>query len=211
MIAMATLNDVNVSMWDWVNLFMNQHDPRIKNQSPPAEFWGFKDAGMHSPEAMQFFINTMKQMGKKVVMESVLGLDELGAISSAMHAVDYNVDYLIGTNYSQIVHGMTSLYGIQYFPFLGNVTGHPSQLSGDIGEMREQAHEFAERGVQGVNILAYRHKNPDAVLTLANEIQRAGKLKTIIAGGINSDERLRKIIDEIKPFGYTVGGALFEK
>ena len=47
--------------------------------------------------------------------------------------------------------------GIQYFPFPGRITGHPSVLEGTIEEIVESAKAIAGRaGVHGLDLLAYR-------------------------------------------------------
>ena len=64
--------------------------------------------------------------------------------TAATHNVDAVLPILAGTN-------------IQYFPFPGEIKGHPSVLVGTIDEVVNSAVGLAERnGVHGLDLLAYR-------------------------------------------------------
>ncbi|MFX5306104.1 hypothetical protein ABTC94_20020, partial [Acinetobacter baumannii] len=47
--------------------------------------------------------------------------------------------------------------GIRYYPFPGEIAGHPSVLNGSIDEIAASARALAGRdGVDGLDLLAYR-------------------------------------------------------
>lgn len=95
---------------------------------------------------------------------------------------------------------------MQYFPFVGNVYGSPSVLSGSIDDIINEAIMLREKGVQGVDLLAYRYLgNP---IELAQKLNSHVDTKIILAGSVNSYTRLKEV-NNIDPWAFTIGGALF--
>ncbi|MPN05405.1 hypothetical protein SDC9_152655 [bioreactor metagenome] len=62
-----------------------------------------------------------------------------------------------------------------------------------------------EKGVDGIDLLAFRHEDG---ANLAEEYCRRVEEPVVIAGSINSPERL-EFISRINPWGFTMGSALF--
>ena len=72
----------------------------------------------------------------------------------------------------------------------------------------KRAQEATENGVDAFDILAYRYVgDPEK---LPEKFIQAIDIPVIIAGSINCYERLDKI-NELNPWGFTMGTALFEK
>lgn len=172
----------------------------------PVECWGFKDVGLPVPQMKQL-VDAMKAAGKTTFLEVVTYTEE-ECMRGARLAVDCGFDYLMGTLYYDSVWAYLKEQDIRYYPFVGKVYGSPSVLEGTADEMIEQAKFFAEKGIDGIDILAYRHKeDPEG---LAEAFVKGSPIPTVIAGSINSEARIG-VVSRINPFGFTMGSALFTK
>ncbi|GAG25905.1 unnamed protein product, partial [marine sediment metagenome] len=97
---------------------------------------------------------------------------------------------------------------IKYMPFCGKVSGSPSVLEGSIDEIIAHAKSIKEKNVYGLDILAYRYTgDPEE---LAQKFIKEINLPVIIAGSINSFEKLEKV-KKLNPWGFTIGSAFFNK
>jgi hypothetical protein len=114
----------------------------------------------------------------------------------------------MGTVFYKSVFEFLKNRAIQYFPFCGKVSGSPSVLEGTIEDIIREAQTLASMGVPGFDLLAYRFTG-DAE-GLAERFVREVKRPVVIAGSINSFARLDRM-KEINPWGFTIGGAFFEK
>ena len=85
---------------------------------------------------------------------------------------------------------------------------HPSVVEGTIQDAIDDGKKLEKPGVDGFDLLAYRFTgDPDL---LAEAFIRHSTLPVVIAGSINSYERLDKI-KALRPWGFTIGTAFFEK
>lgn len=93
-------------------------------------------------------------------------------------------------------------------PFIGEVTGIPSILNGKIDDMVEEAKNYCKKGVYGIDLLGYRYVGDVALLneTIINAISAP----VCLAGSIDSYMRLDEV-NRVSPWGFTIGGAFFEK
>jgi hypothetical protein len=128
-------------------------------------------------------------------------------MAAAKFASKNGFDYLIGTLYFPSVWNYLKSQPINYYPFIGNVYGSPSVLTGSIEDMITQANELYARNIPGVDILAYRYSNGSPE-TLAKQVVTQIKPKAILAGSIDSIERIN-MVNAINPWGFTIGSALF--
>lgn len=197
-IVMLTHNDVTVS---------NARECFRESADLPVQYWGFKDIGLPAIE-MEKLVAEFKEAGKTPVLE-VVNFDEQGLLDAALLAVDCGVEYFTGGKFSQPVMERVQAAGIKYFPFCGDVGGSPIELSGTPDEVVADAARLRGLGVDGIDLVAYRFSNGDPVELAKLVESRLGGENLIIAGSINSTERIR-LMQEIRPFGYTMGGALFE-
>ena len=77
-----------------------------------------------------------------------------------------------------------------------------------MAEIIDEGRKLAAEGVYGFDILAFRHvEDPEK---LAKEFVGAMEVPVVIAGSINSRERM-KFVEDIGAYGFTMGSALFEK
>ena len=92
-------------------------------------------------------------------------------------------------------------------PFIGEVSGRPSVLSGDPRAIIDQANALLEREVDGFDLLGYRYTGDAAALNQAVVSQVDAPI--CIAGSVNTFARL----DEVKktaPWACTVGAGFVE-
>lgn len=171
----------------------------------PIEYWGFKDVGI-SEEEMSELICAMNSAGKKTVLEVVTYTEE-SCMRGAQFACEHRFDYLLGTLFYPSVWDYVKTQPIQYYPFIGDVSGNPSILKGSLESMVSQADALYEMNIPGIDILAYRYNDGNPT-HLAQNVVAQTKLNTIVAGSIGSIERINTI-SAINPWGFTIGSALY--
>ena len=176
-------------------------------QDLPVKFWGFKDAGI-SKEATLELIKAMKAAGKVTVLE-VVTYTEKECLEYAQMAVAFGFDYFTGSLYFASVGEYLKNKPIKYFPFVGNVGGSPVKLQGTEQEILDDCKRLEKAGVHGLDLTAYRYVDGDPV-ALAKRVVAEAATPVVIAGSIASEERIR-IMNEVSPFAFTMGGALFDK
>jgi hypothetical protein len=198
LIVMMTHNDLTVE---------NASDFFEECKSLPVEYWGFKNVGIEEND-MRDLIYSIKTAGKKAILEVVTYTEET-CMTAARFACEHSFDYLMGTLYFSSVWNYLRSHSIEYFPFIGNVSGSPSVLTGCADGMVTQANSFYEQEIPGVNILAYRYRNGDPVALAKNVVSQI-KTKAIIAGSIDSIERM-ETVKSVNPWGFTMGSALFSQ
>lgn len=197
LIILLTYNDQTVR--NAMDVFKECYDLPIDN-------WGFKNNGISKREMCELN-DLLKSKGKTTFFE-VVTYDEESCMNAAKFAHECGFDYLIGTLYYPRVWEFIKTKSLRYFPFVGDVKGIPSVLRGKAEDIVLQAEDlFYNQNVHGVNILAYRYQTGSSE-KLAKSIVDKTKSNTIIAGGIDSFERIKEI-DSIQPWGFTIGSALF--
>lgn len=197
MIIMLTYNDKTVS--SALEIF-------DQCKELPVECWGFKNVGLPIVKMKKLIID-MKEVKKTTFLE-VVTYNEKSCLDAAKFALECQFDYFTGSVYFESVHNLLKDKNIKYFPFCGKPSGSPSILGGSIQEIIDDAKLLKEKGVDGFDLLAYRHVE-DAE-KLAKQFIKAIKIPVILAGSINSFDRLDKI-KQFNPWGFTIGSAFFEK
>jgi hypothetical protein len=171
----------------------------------PVDFWGFKDVGLEK-EKMVELIAAMKSAGKTTFLE-VVSYTEEECMRGAKLAVELGFDYLMGTIYHKNVFDFIKTQKIKFLPFCGKVYGSPSVLEGTIDEVVLDAISLLDKGVDGIDLLAFRHKEG---AKLAEEYCSRVEKPVVIAGSIDSPERI-SFINRINPWAFTMGSALIEE
>ncbi|MBV9229586.1 MAG: 4-hydroxythreonine-4-phosphate dehydrogenase [Chloroflexi bacterium] len=167
---------------------------------------GFKDIGLPLEE-QKLLVNAIHEGGQEVMLEVVSERKE-DELRSATSACELGVDYLLGGTHAPEVTRILTGTSIRYYPFPGQVIGHPSQLRGSIEEIVVSAQELAALdGVHGLDLLAYRYDGDVEKLTRA--VVQAVQIPVIAAGSIDSEQRIRSV-SEAGVWGFTIGSALFE-
>lgn len=195
-------------------VMLTHHDKTVVNAKEvfetvkdlPVQCWGFKDVGLPR-EQMAELLDAMKAAGKTTYLE-VVSYSEEECMRGAKLAVELGYDCLMGTIFYPSVWEYLKKSNIKYMPFVGKVHGSPSVLEGSVAEIIDEGRKLAAEGVYGFDILAFRHvEDPEK---LAKEFVGAMEVPVVIAGSINSCERM-KFVEDIGAYGFTMGSALFEK
>lgn len=167
---------------------------------------GFKDIGLPL-EQLKGLHAAIKAGGATSYLE-VVSLDRESEIVSAKAAAEIGVDVLLGGTRVDDVLPIIKATGIQYFPFPGRITGHPSVLEGSIEEVVESAKTIARRdGVHGLDLLAYR--SAQNVPELMKAVCAAVSKPVYIAGSIATPERIA-IVQSVGAAGFTIGTAALD-
>lgn len=167
---------------------------------------GFKDIGV-TPETLAELTRRMHADGRTVYLEvvSITAEDELRSIQAAR---EIGVDVVMGGTHVADALSLLAGSGLRYFPFPGRIVGHPSVLEGTIDEISSSAAALtAQAGVDGLDLLAYRHAGP--VEPIIDAVVRASLGPVVIAGSIDSAERI-VAVTALGAWGFTIGGAIFE-
>lgn len=167
---------------------------------------GFKDIGLPF-EALRGLADTIRAAGGRSYLE-VVSLDETSEMASARAAVALDVDCLLGGTRAEAVTEITRDHPVRYYPFPGQIVGHPSVLAGSVGEIAESARRLADlEHVHGLDLLAYRF-NGD-VPALVSSICAAVSKPVVVAGSIDTAERITAVAGA-GAAGFTVGTAAFD-
>ncbi len=196
LIVMLTYNDRTVK---------NAYELFEEGKGSKAEYWGFKEKGIPYEEMRRLY-GYMKECGKTTVME-VVAYTESEGMRGAEMAVECGCDFLMGTGFSEKINGFCKAHNLRYLPFVGEVSGRPSVLSGGIESMIDEARSCIRKGAFGVDLLGYRYVGDAATLNRSLVYGVSGEV--CIAGSVNSFERLDEI-KEASPWAFTIGGAFFE-
>jgi hypothetical protein len=168
---------------------------------------GFKDVGLSHTE-MKALAGEIRSAGATLYLEMV-SLDADAEARGARIAVELGVDVLMGGVRPQVVEPIIAGTPIRYFPFPGEIVGHPSRLAGDIASIAGSAGGLAAReGVHGLDLLAYRFDG-DAPALVGAVCDAARGKPVIVAGSIDCDERIAAIV-AAGAAGFTVGTAALD-
>jgi hypothetical protein len=173
----------------------------------PIKFWGFKNVGIPDSE-MIALSKQMKGAGKTTFLE-VVTFTEDDCMRAAQLADDCKIDYLTGTVFYPSILEFIKDRKMKYFPFCGDIYGSPINLKGEVKDIVDDSKKLKAFGADGVDLVAYRYQGQNPLALARQVIQALGGENVIIAGSINSLERIQ-IMNEISPFAYTMGSALFE-
>ncbi len=196
LIIMLTHNDVTVS---------NAREMFWALKTLPVQHWGFKDVGLPADE-MRGLVAEMGNAGKTTYLE-VVSLSEPEGLAGARLAVASGFDVLMGTVYFDSIRQYLANTPVKYFPFLGQVHGHPSILTGTLDEIVAHARFLEAQGVDGLDLLTYRYTG-DAPQLLTAVVQ-ATRLQIVSAGSIDSFERIAQV-KRAGAWAFTVGTAFFD-
>lgn len=168
---------------------------------------GFKDVGL-SLDQMKRLADAIRASGATLYLETV-SLDGDSECASARAAVELGVNVLMGGTRPELVLPIIRETGIQYYPFPGDVGGHPSLLRGEVEEIVDSAKALlALDGVHGLDLLAYRFAG-DVLLLIRQVCKAAGEKAVIVAGSIDRCERVASVLD-CGAAGFTVGTAALD-
>jgi len=167
---------------------------------------GFKDIGLPI-DKLKVLVQKMKSKGMKTYLEVVSESEEAN-IRSVKSALELGVDYLIGGTYVEQTLKLFKGAHPKYYPYVGKIIGHPCLLRGTIDEILADGKRKEALGIDGINLLGYRYDGD--VEKLTSSLVKTVKIPIIVAGSIDSFDRVRKMI-QLKVAGFTIGGAILDK
>jgi DNA-binding NarL/FixJ family response regulator len=168
---------------------------------------GLKDVGLPFA-SLRRLADTIRAGGATLYLE-VVSLDVASEEASARVATELGVDVLMGGTRPHVVLPILAGTGIRYYPFPGEVVGHPSVLTGTADTIVESACRLAALDdVHGLDLLAYRFQGD--VPDLIGRVCRAVAPKpVVVAGSIDRPERIAAVI-AAGAAGFTVGTAVLD-
>lgn len=166
---------------------------------------GCKDLGL-PPEELVALLDDIRSNGHRTYLEVVSETEE-ATLASARAAAEMRPDYLIGGTLIEPVQEILAGTGVRFFPYVGQIVGHPCLLRGTIEEIVADTRRAAELGVDGINLLAYRYDGD--VEELVREVVGATDLPVICAGSVDSVERIRAL-EQSGAWGFTIGTAALD-
>ncbi len=128
-------------------------------------------------------------------------------LESARAAAEIGPDYLIGGTLIEPVQEIIAGTGIKFFPYVGQIVGHPCLLRGSIEEIAEDARRAESLGVDGINLLAYRYDGD--VDALVEAVVGATSLPVIAAGSVDSPARIQALAER-GVWAFTIGTAALD-
>ena len=196
-ILMLTKNDLTIQ--NALEVFEEVKDTGVKHI-------GFKDIGLPM-DKLKTLLQRMKARGMKTYLEVVSESEEAN-IRSVKNALELGVDYLVGGTYVEQTLKLFDGTHPKYYPYIGKIVGHPCLLRGTIDEIVADGGKKQAMGIDGINLLAYRYDGD--VEKLIKSLLASVKIPVIVAGSIDSFERVRKM-KELRVDGFTIGGAILDK
>ena len=166
---------------------------------------GCKDVGLPAGE-LAALLDDIRSRGHTSYLEVVSETEE-ATLQSARVATEVRPDCLIGGTLIEPVQEIIAGTGIRFFPYIGKVIGHPCLLRGEIEDIAEDARRAEQLGVDGINLLAYRHDGD--VDALVEAVVEATSLPVIAAGSVDSRARIQALADR-GVWGFTIGTAALD-
>jgi hypothetical protein len=166
---------------------------------------GCKDVGLPREE-LAALMDDIKANGHTTHLE-VVSESEQATLESARVAAEIGPDFLIGGTLIEPVQQVIAGTGIRFFPYVGQIVGHPCLLRGSIGEIADDARRAEQLGVDGINLLAYRYDGD--VDALVEAVVDATSLPVIAAGSVDSPERIQALAER-GVWAFTIGTAALD-
>src|SRR3954447_7279325 len=166
---------------------------------------GCKDVGLPEDE-LSALMDDIRANGHETYLEVVSETEE-ATLESARAAARIRPDHLIGGTLIEPVQEILAGTGVRFWPYVGQIVGHPCLLRGSIDEIVADTERASSLGVDGINLLAYRFDGDVEALTRA--VVGATDLPIICAGSVDSTERIRAL-DACGAWAFTIGTAALD-
>jgi hypothetical protein len=166
---------------------------------------GCKDVGLPTEE-LAALMEDIRANGHESWIEVVSETEE-ATLASARAAAEIRPDHLIGGTLIEPVQEILAGTGVRFWPYVGQIVGHPCLLRGSIEEIVADAERAAALGVDGINLLAYRYDGD--VEALVRAVVGATGLRVICAGSVDAPERIRAL-EACGAWAFTIGTAALD-
>ena len=167
---------------------------------------GFKDVGTDF-ETLIALNKRIQDAGATSYLEVVSTTPE-ACLDSARAARRIGVDIVMGGTDAEGILEVLEGSGIGYLPFPGRPVGHPTALGGSATDIEADCRKFESLGCAGVDLLAYRATEADP-LDLVKAARRATRGTLVVAGSVDSPDRIRALADA-GANAFTIGSAAFD-
>lgn len=149
---------------------------------------GFKNVGL-PPWRLRDLATAIREAGGTTYLEMV-DLDPASEERSAASALEWGVDVLMGGTRPHLVCPIIGRTSVRYYPFVGQVVGHPSRLVGSPDELVDGARRLSSMPeIDGIDLLAYRFAG-DVDDLMRRICEAAAPKPVVVAGSIDREERL---------------------
>jgi 4-hydroxythreonine-4-phosphate dehydrogenase len=166
---------------------------------------GCKDVGLPADE-LSALMDDIRSHGHETWIEVVSETEE-ATLASARAAAEIRPDHLIGGTLIEPVQEILAGTGVRFWPYVGQIVGHPCLLRGSIDEIVADTERAAALGVDGINLLAYRYDGD--VEALVRAVVGATDLPVICAGSVDSVDRIRAL-ERCGAWAFTIGTAALD-
>src|SRR3954469_9340473 len=166
---------------------------------------GCKDVGLPTDQ-LRALMEDIRSHGHET-WTAVVSATEEDTLASARAAAEIGPDHLIGGTLIGPVQEILEGTGIKFWPYVGQIVGHPCLLRGTIEEIVADTERAAAAGVDGINLLAYRYDGD--VEALVRAVVGATDLPVICAGSVDSVERIAAL-ERCGAWGFTIGTAALD-
>src|SRR5215203_6252028 len=166
---------------------------------------GCKDVGLPTEE-LKALMDDIRSHGHETWIEVVSETEE-ATLESARVAAEIRPDHLIGGTLIEPVQEILAGTGVRFWPYVGQIVGHPCLLRGSIDAIVADTERATELGVDGINLLAYRYDGD--VEELVRAVVGATDLPVICAGSVDSVERIRAL-EACGAWAFTIGTAALD-
>ena len=165
----------------------------------------FKDVGADRHLAREL-TDAAHADGRSVLLE-LADLSEAGQDKGLQLAIDAGVDRVVGAWRVDFARALMSDTALEYWPFVGSMSGSPLVLDSTPGELAAIVAEVSgTRGVSGVVLMPYR-QTAFAAEVLLESTAAAATAPFLVAGGVRHASQI-SAITRAGAWGFTMGGAV---
>ena len=168
---------------------------------------GFKDVGVDKATLVTL-ADRIHQAGAVSYME-VVSTSPADALNSARVAVELGIDRLLGGTDVERIKAILGDSGIEYHPFCGFPSGHPTVLGGRPDQVEDHCRKFMEQGCAGTDLLAYRATFADPIELVQAARRGLGTGRLIAAGSVSTAQQIAAL-KKAGADSFTIGSAVFD-
>ncbi|HET6158910.1 MAG TPA: hypothetical protein VFE34_11230 [Dongiaceae bacterium] len=168
---------------------------------------GFKDVGVDKP-TLVILADRIRQASVISYME-VVSTSPADTLNSARVAVELGIDRLLGGTEVERIQSILRGSRIEYYPFCGFPSGHPTSLGGRPDQVEAHCREFMKQGCAGTDLLAYRATSAEPIALVKAARRGLGKGRLIVAGSISNANQIAAL-GGAGADAFTIGTAAFE-
>lgn len=168
---------------------------------------GFKDVGVDK-RTLVTLTNRIRQTGAIAYME-VVSTSPADSLNSARSAAELGIDRLLGGTDVERIKAILGDSKIEYYPFCGFPTGHPTKLGGRPDQVEAHCRQFMKQGCAGTDLLAYRATSAEPIELVKAARRGLGKGRLVVAGSVSTAQQIA-LLKQAGADAFTIGSAVFD-